>query len=254
MGLFVEALEARSPSCTRNGVRLRFIGERARAAVRLQARMAAAEERTAGNTGLQLQIAMSYGGRWDIVQAAQRAGARVRKRRSCGRGDHRGALRRGDLALAGLPDPDLFIRTGGEQRISNFLLWNWPTPSCISPTRCGRTSTSPISRRRCAFFAGRERRFGQVRRATCRRRVRPLRKRDRSPPCVLASLLLVVLLVLPPAVTVATRDRADARRRLGVVRISGCRARCCARALRCCWSAVLRWPARGCTLEPRASR
>jgi undecaprenyl diphosphate synthase len=123
MGLFVEALDGEIDELHGNGVRLRFIGERQGFPVRLQTRMSAAEQRTAGNTALQLQIAVGYGGRWDILNAARQIAARCVS----------GALRPADitmesfaegLQLSGLPDPDLFIRTGGEKRISNFLLWN----------------------------------------------------------------------------------------------------------------------------------
>src|SRR5215469_5510954 len=71
MGLFIEALDREIDELHRKSVRMRFIGERRHLAVRLQARIAAAEARTAANNGLKLQVAMSYGGRWDIVQAAQ---------------------------------------------------------------------------------------------------------------------------------------------------------------------------------------
>ena len=123
MSLFVDALDRELEELNRNGVRLRFIGDRQTLAVRLQGRIADAERATAGNDALQLQVAVSFGGRWDIVQAA----------RSLARAAASGALRADDideagfaehLQLAGLPDPDLFIRTGGERRISNFLLWN----------------------------------------------------------------------------------------------------------------------------------
>jgi undecaprenyl diphosphate synthase len=123
MGLFVEALEREVAALHANGVRLRFIGERRRLSVRLQARIAAAEAQTAANSGLQLQVAVAYGGRWDIVKAAQTLAAQCAQ----------GTLRAQDideqridaaLELGGLPEPDLFIRTGGERRISNFLLWN----------------------------------------------------------------------------------------------------------------------------------
>jgi undecaprenyl diphosphate synthase len=123
MSLFVDALDRELEELNRNGVRLRFIGDRQTLAVRLQGRMADAERATAGNDALQLQVAVGYGGRWDIVQAA----------RSLARAAASGAMRADDidearfaehLQLAGLPDPDLFIRTGGERRISNFLLWN----------------------------------------------------------------------------------------------------------------------------------
>ncbi len=123
MGLFVEALDREVDELHANGVRLRMIGARHQLAVRLQQRVAAAEQLTAGNTRLRLQVAVSYGGRWDIVEATRELARR------CASGE----LRPEDideeslsarLQLDDVPDPDLFIRTGGEHRISNFLLWN----------------------------------------------------------------------------------------------------------------------------------
>lgn len=123
MGLFVEALDREVDELHANGVRLRMIGARHQLAVRLQQRVAAAEALTANNTGLKLQVAVSYGGRWDLVEAARDLARRCAS----------GQLRPEDidemalsarLQLADVPDPDLFIRTGGERRISNFLLWN----------------------------------------------------------------------------------------------------------------------------------
>jgi len=123
LGLFVDALDREIDELHQNGVRLSFIGDRQGFPMRLQTRMSAAEERTAGNTRLRVQVAVGYGGRWDIVHAARQLAARCAS----------GAMRPADinierfadvLQLAGLPDPDLFIRTGGERRISNFLLWN----------------------------------------------------------------------------------------------------------------------------------
>ena len=123
MNLFFDALEAELPALNRNGVRLRFIGERSALAAPLRARMAEAEALTVSNAALQLQVAISYGGRQDILLAVRQLAA------ACERGELRSAdldesKFAQSLALAGLPDPDLFIRTGGEQRISNFLLWN----------------------------------------------------------------------------------------------------------------------------------
>jgi len=123
MGLFLEALDREIAELHAKGVRVRFVGERRNLSVRLQARIAAAEEHTVGNGGLRLQVAVSYGGRWDIIQATQKLA------RECSSG----ALRPEDisedrfaaqLALAGLPEADLLIRTGGEYRVSNFLLWD----------------------------------------------------------------------------------------------------------------------------------
>jgi undecaprenyl diphosphate synthase len=162
MQLFLDAMDREVDDLHKNKVRLRFIGDRHALSVKLQARMAASEELTAANPGLKLQVAVSYGGRWDIVQAARRLAASVAS----------GALsldaideeRFGrELALGDVPDPELFIRTGGDHRISNFLLWNlaytelhvcealWPDFDVASFETA------------LASFAGRERRFGLTR-------------------------------------------------------------------------------------------
>jgi undecaprenyl diphosphate synthase len=126
MALFLESLEAEIAELHRNGVRVRFIGDRASLDVRLRDSMASSEQVTAGNSSLRLQIAMSYGGRADMVSAvsAVRRLAGEVARGELAPADIDEANVSGALALGGLPDPDLFIRTGGEQRISNFLLWN----------------------------------------------------------------------------------------------------------------------------------
>jgi undecaprenyl diphosphate synthase len=123
MSLFVEALDREIDELHDNGVRVRFIGDRQGFPVRLQARMSSAEARTAANAALNLQVAVGYGGRWDIVHAARELAAR------CAAGQLRAAditaeTMAAELQLGELPDPDLFVRTGGEKRISNFLLWN----------------------------------------------------------------------------------------------------------------------------------
>ena len=123
MGLFFESLEREVDELHANKVRMCFIGDKHQLSVRLQQRIAATEQRLENNTGLKLQVAVSYGGRWDILNAARSLARRVGS----------GALRpeqitdelfAAELALSSVPDPDLFIRTGGETRISNFLLWN----------------------------------------------------------------------------------------------------------------------------------
>jgi len=123
MKLFLDALVREIEALHRNRVRLRFIGDRGLLGAELAERMIAAEVLTKHNTGLGLQVAVAYGGRWDIVQAcrALAADAAAGSIEPACIGDAEIA---GRLALAGLPDPDLLIRTGGEQRISNFLLWN----------------------------------------------------------------------------------------------------------------------------------
>jgi len=161
MSLFLEALEREVPELHANRVRIRFIGDRTTLSVRLQARIAAAESHTAGNGGLQLQIAVSYGGRWDIVQATQLLA------KQCSSGSLKveeiDEARFGQaLALSGVPETDLLIRTGGERRISNFLLWNLAYAElyftdCLWPD-------FDLAQLQAAFdyFASRERRFGRT--------------------------------------------------------------------------------------------
>lgn len=161
MGLFSEALEAEIAELHERNVRMRFIGARRNLPVRLQARLAAAEERTARNTGLKLQVAASYGGRWDIVQAATELA------RECASG----AMRPEEiteerfakaLSLGTLPDAELLIRTGGEQRLSNFLLWHCAYAELFFTPRLWPDFGVTDFEEALAFFASRERRFGQV--------------------------------------------------------------------------------------------
>ena len=161
MSLFVEALDREIAALHEKGARVRFIGNRHSLAVRLQARIAAAEERTAANAGLKLNVAMSYGGRWDIVEAARHLA------RACASG----ALRPVDidearfaagLSLAGQPEPDLLIRTGGEQRISNFLLWDLAYAELYFSPTLWPDFAVPDLEDALAFYAARERRFGRT--------------------------------------------------------------------------------------------
>ena len=161
MRLFVDALDREIDELHAQAVRVRFIGARSSLAMRLQRRIAAAEARTAANPGLKLQVAMSYGGRWDIIQAAQKLAS------ECSSGamrpeeisEERFAAR---LALAGLPEADLLIRTGGEHRISNFLLWDLAYAELYFTARLWPDFTAGDLEEALAFFAGRERRFGQT--------------------------------------------------------------------------------------------
>src|SRR5688572_1683074 len=122
MKLFLNALEREVVELERRGVRVRFIGERERFSDAIGQRMAEAEARTAGNDRLHLNVAASYGGRQDIAAAARAlaqdvAAGRLRPEQV----DEDAMAAR--MALADLPPPDLFIRTGGELRVSNFMLW-----------------------------------------------------------------------------------------------------------------------------------
>lgn len=159
MGLFVEALDREVDELHQNGVRLTFIGDLQSFPVRVQARMNAAAARTAGNTALRLQIAVGYGGRWDIIQATRAIAAR------CTAGSMRPADISIDdfgssLCLGDLPDPDLFIRTGGEKRISNFLLWNLAYTELYFCDQLWPDFDAAGFATALDFFAARQRRYG----------------------------------------------------------------------------------------------
>lgn len=146
----------------RNNVRLRIIGNRARLADDLNAMIAAAEERTAGNTGLTLVIALSYGSRDEILEAARR----VAREAACGRLDP-ATLTEADFAAGlstiGVPDPDLVIRTSGEKRLSNFLLWQCAYAELVFLDRFWPDFTKADLEDAIAEFHRRERRYGATR-------------------------------------------------------------------------------------------
>jgi undecaprenyl diphosphate synthase len=156
MSLFLEAMTAEIPELHRSGVRLRFIGERAALAADLRARMGEAEALTAVNARLQLQVAVSYGGRWDLLQAArQLAGAGSTFESEA---EFSAALALGQLAA--LADPDLFIRTGGEHRISNFLLWNLAYTELYFTEQLWPDFDAAAFEAALQHYAARQRRFG----------------------------------------------------------------------------------------------
>jgi undecaprenyl diphosphate synthase len=161
MNLFMESLDREVDELAANGVAMRFIGDRQALAVRLQQRILAAEQRLGDNRKLLFQVAVSYGGRWDIVTAAQ---ALARQCQS-------GALRPEDideqrfaagLALGPGADPDLFIRTGGEHRISNFLLWNLAYTELWFSERLWPDFSVGDFAAALEAYAARERRFGRT--------------------------------------------------------------------------------------------
>ena len=124
MRLFVVALEREVGKMHANGIRLKVVGDLSRFDAKLQEMIDSAERKTAGNTTLTVTICANYGGRWDVMQAVQKMMA---ARGAAGAGQDPAAFSEDELAqylaMAYAPEPDLFIRTGGEQRISNFLLW-----------------------------------------------------------------------------------------------------------------------------------
>lgn len=161
MRLFVEALDREVEELHANGICLKFIGDRAELSPALKARMEAAEARTRDNSRLTLVVALAYGGRWDIVNAAQGLAREV----AAGRLDpdaidEQAVAER--LALAGLRDPDLLIRTGGEHRISNFLLWNLAYAECYFTDRLWPDFDETDLDAALERFRGVERRFGMT--------------------------------------------------------------------------------------------
>lgn len=119
MQLFVRALEQEVAKLHRNGVRLRVVGDLSRFDRDLRALIEASERRTENNGQLTLTIAANYGGRWDIMQAANRMAMEHPERQGRWTEDDLAPY----LSMHYAPEPDLFIRTGGEERVSNFLLW-----------------------------------------------------------------------------------------------------------------------------------
>ena len=123
MQLFVESIDKEIDELHANQIRVRFIGALSRLRNGLPERIAAAQARTARNSRMTFYVAVSYGGRWDIVEASRRLARRV----AAGELDASAIDERtfaSELQLHDAPEPDLFIRTGGDHRISNFLLWN----------------------------------------------------------------------------------------------------------------------------------
>lgn len=122
MALFMNALEKEADALVRNNVQLTFIGDRSGFSEALQAKIRQVEAKTAACSGLRLLIAANYGGRWDIVEAARSLASQV-EAGTLAPEDITEQRLQAALSTQQLPEPDLFIRTGGEQRISNFLLW-----------------------------------------------------------------------------------------------------------------------------------
>ena len=118
MRLFVTALEREVAKMHANNIRLKVVGDLSRFDAKLREMIANAERRTANNTRLTVTVCANYGGRWDIIQAAGKMAAA-----NPGVSEFTEEQLAEHLAMAYAPEPDLFIRTGGEQRISNFLLW-----------------------------------------------------------------------------------------------------------------------------------
>jgi undecaprenyl diphosphate synthase len=152
MELMAMALGREVPKLRDDGVQLRFVGERSALSERIAGGLAKAEQATAGNDRLILNVCFNYGGRWDIAQAA----AQLAKR---GEPITEASLSRA-MSLAHVPDPDLFIRTGGEQRVSNFLLWQCAYSEFFFSDRLWPDFDEAALDEAILAFQQRERRFG----------------------------------------------------------------------------------------------
>lgn len=154
MDLLVFALAKEVPALNTLGVQLRFVGDRERLSAKLKAGLAAAELSTGANERLVFNVCFNYGGRWDIVQAAQKVASR-------GEALTEQSLDRA-MALAHVPDPDLLIRTGGELRISNFMLWQAAYSELHFSDKLWPEFDAAALDEAIAVFRTRERRFGQT--------------------------------------------------------------------------------------------
>jgi undecaprenyl diphosphate synthase len=154
MDLLVMALSREVPQLRQDGVRLHFVGDRAGLSERVRAGLAQAEAATAGNTRLILNVCFNYGGRWDMAQAAAKLADRGEPVTEAALG--------AAMALAHVPDPDLIIRTGGEQRLSNFLLWQAAYSELYFSDRLWPEFDEAALDQAIAAYSQRERRFGRT--------------------------------------------------------------------------------------------
>lgn len=158
MGLFMEALKKEVIKLHENNIRLIMIGDRSQFDAALCAKIDEAEAMTQGNTGLVLTIAANYGGRWDILQAMNRM--LLAKPELAGNFDEQDIA--SYLSMHYAPEPDLFIRTGGEQRISNFLLWQLAYSELYFTDTLWPDFNEAAFQQAIKSYRKRERRFGRT--------------------------------------------------------------------------------------------
>lgn len=158
MRLFATALQQEVEKLNRNGVRLRVIGDLSRFEPHLQKLIQDAVEATSANTRLHLTIAANYGGRWDILQAVNKLAQEFPEQN----GQWTEADLEPHLSTCFAPEPDLFIRTGGEERVSNFMLWQLAYTECYFTETLWPEFDAEAMDQAIYSFQARERRFGRT--------------------------------------------------------------------------------------------
>ena len=161
MSLFLKTLQRQTKILHENNVQIRVVGDVAQFSPKLQESILISQQRTASNTGLTLIIAANYSGRWDITQATRQIAEKAQQGSvRAEQIDHDFFQRH--LSLADLPDPDLLIRTSGEQRISNFMLWQFAYTEFFFTNILWPDFDSAVFEQALQSYAARQRRFGLV--------------------------------------------------------------------------------------------
>ncbi len=161
MELFTRALKKEVPELHENGVRLSFIGDLSRFSDGLRKRMRKVEELTQGNTKMVLTIAVNYGGRWDMMQAAKQLAVSIAAQK-LSVDDVSEKRLESFLSMSGIPHPDLLIRTGGDFRISNFLLWQLAYTELYFTKTLWPDFDEVCLNNAVTEYQNRERRFGKI--------------------------------------------------------------------------------------------
>lgn len=161
MSLFVSTITAEVKKLHKKNVRVQFIGDRTRFSEKLQSSINDSEVLTSDNSGLHLNIAANYGGRWDIVNACRQIAENI-KNKDVDVSDIDEQMFDSFVSLNELPAPDLFIRTGGEQRISNFLIWQLAYSELYFVDTLWPDFSAEDFEAALDWYAGRQRRFGKT--------------------------------------------------------------------------------------------
>ena len=161
MELFMATLQSEVDKLDNNNIRLKIIGEKSAFSDKLQEKIRAAEQQTENNTGLTLVIAANYGGRWDITQAVQKIVLAIARGEIQEQAISEQLINQ-YLVTADLPEPDLFIRSGGEERISNFLLWQLAYTEFYFTEALWPDFDQSLLEQAIISFKSRQRRFGHT--------------------------------------------------------------------------------------------